>query len=151
MLMLGFVSASAQDVPMKTEYVFNPHLYVQVQPFGGQYTLGEVCFGDLFSYNVQAAIGYQFHHAVGTRIAFNAWQSRGGSEYTLNNVTKKYKWSWKYVSPTIDLTFNISDLVCGFNPNRVFNFGAFIGCGVNIAFDNDEAAVAAKEIAAFQE
>jgi len=149
MLMLGFLSASAQDVPTKTEYVFNPHWYVQIQPLGVQYTLGEVNFGDLTSFNVQAAVGYQFHHAVGARLAVSAWQSRGGSEYTLNNVTKKFKWAWKYVAPTIDLTFNISDLICGFNPQRVFNFGAYIGAGLNIGFDNKEAGVAAQEIAAF--
>ena len=50
MLMLGFVSASAQE-PEGPDYVFNPHWYVQVQPVGGQYTLGELSFSDLFSYN----------------------------------------------------------------------------------------------------
>ena len=34
--------ANAQDAP-KTEYVFNPHWYVQGQ-IGAQYTLGEVKF-----------------------------------------------------------------------------------------------------------
>ena len=57
LLALGFLSASAQDQQPKTEYVFNPHWYVQIQPVGLQHTLGEVDFGDLNSYNVQAAIG----------------------------------------------------------------------------------------------
>ena len=52
LLALGFLSASAQDQQPKTEYVFNPYWYVQIQPLGIQHTLGEVDFGDLNSYNI---------------------------------------------------------------------------------------------------
>jgi len=144
MLMLGFVSASAQDPEVKTEYVFNPHWYVQVQPLGGQYTLGEVSFSDLFSYNVQATVGYQFDKVLGARLAVNAWQSKGGSDYGRSGV---YKWGWKYVAPTVDLTANLSNLICGFNPKRLVNVSAFVGLGANIGFSNDEAADAQKAIA----
>ena len=136
LLALGFLTASAQDQQPKTEYVFNPHWYVQIQPLGVQHTLGEVDFGDLNSYNVQAAIGRQFNPVVGARLAVNAWQSKGGSKI----YNDKYTWGWKYVAPSVDVTFNLSNLFCGFNPNRVFNFGVFAGLGANIGFSNDEAA-----------
>ena len=140
LLMLGFVSASAQEPEVKTVYDFNPHWYVQIQPLGAQYTLGEADFGDLLSYNAQLAIGYQFHHALGLRLAVNAWQSRGGSDYNYADYTDRYfTWKWKYVAPTLDLTINLSDLFCGFNPKRVFNFSVIGGLGANIGFDNDEA------------
>ena len=74
MLMLGFVSASAQQYEERPDYVFNPHWYVQVQPLGAQYTLGEISFGDLTSYNVQAALGYQFD-----KCSEPAWLSTPGS------------------------------------------------------------------------
>lgn len=146
LLMLGFISASAQDAEVKTEYVFNPHWYVQVQPLGGQYTLGEVSFGDLFSYNVQAAVGYQFDKVFGVRLAVNAWQSKGGSDY--ENPDQKFTWGWKYVAPTVDLTANLSNLFYGFNPNRVLNVSLFAGIGANIGFSNDDAADEAVKIAA---
>lgn len=138
MLALGFISASAQEQQPKTEYVFNPHWYVQIQPLGLQHTLGEVDFGDLNSYNVQAGIGRQFDPIFGARLAVNAWQSKAGSKIG----DTKYKWDWKYVAPTVDLTINLSNALCGFNPNRVFNFGVFLGIGANIAFSNDGAATA---------
>ena len=147
MLMLGFVSASAQEPEVKTVYDFNPHWYVQIQPLGGQYTLGEVAFSKLTSYNAQVAVGYQFHHALGLRLAVNAWQSKGGSDYG-EELGRLYTWKWKYVSPTVDLTVNLSDLFCGFNPNRVFNFSILGGLGANIGFDNDEAAEVQKKVAA---
>ncbi len=34
--------------------------------------------------------------------------------------------------------FNLSNLFCGWNPNRVFNLSAFVGGGANIAWKNDE-------------
>ena len=140
LLMLGFVSASAQEPEVKTVYDFNPHWYVQIQPIGGQYTLGEVDFSDLLSYNVQAAIGYQFHQAVGVRLSIDAWQSKGGSIYqAYQKGEQQFDWKWKYVAPTLDLTLNLSNLVCGYNPNRVFNLSVLGGIGANIAFDNDEA------------
>ncbi len=141
LLALGFLSASAQDQQPKTEYVFNPHWYVQIQPLGLQHTLGEVDFGDLNSYTVQAAIGRQFSPIFGARLAVNAWQSKAGSKVLdQQDVEHKFKWSWKYVAPSIDLTVNLSNALCGFNPNRVFNLSLLAGLGANIGFSNDDAA-----------
>ena len=39
----------------------------------------------------------------------------------------------------VDVTFNISHLISGVNPCRLVDVTAFIGGGVNIAFNNDEA------------
>jgi outer membrane protein OmpA-like peptidoglycan-associated protein len=143
LLALGFLSASAQEQQPKTEYVFNPHWYVQIQPLGLQHTLGEVDFGDLNSYTVQAAIGRQFSPIFGARLAVNAWQSKAGSKVLdQQDVEHKFKWSWKYVAPSIDLTVNLSNALCGFNPNRVFNLSLLAGLGANIGFSNDDAATA---------
>ena len=115
---------------------------MQIQPLGLQHTLGEVDFGDLNSYNVQAAVGRQFSPVFGARLALNAWQSKGGS--TIDEKT--FKWSWKYVAPSLDLTVNLSNALCGFNPNRVFNLNFIAGLGANIGFSNDEAWTAASQI-----
>ena len=141
LLMLGFVSASAQqqDEPY---YDFNPHWYVQVQP-GVQYTLGELSFGDLLSPNAQIAVGYQFDEVLGARLSLNAWQSKAGSDY---GTLGKWDWKWKYVAPTLDLTADLSTLFCGFNPNRFFTLNLMLGVGANIGFDNDEAATAKAQI-----
>ena len=144
LMLIAGLSASAQEQKGTTEYVFEPHWYVQVQPLGAQYTLGERGFGDLISYNVQAAIGRQFTKLWGARLAVNAWQSKGGSEYETYN--KKYDWKWKYVAPSIDGTLNLSNLIAGFNPKRVFDLSAFAGIGLNIGFSNGDAATANTQI-----
>ena len=137
---MGCISASAQEAD-KTVNVFNPHWYVQAQ-VGGQYTLGEISFDKLLSPNAQLGVGYNFNKVVGARLSLNAWQSKAGQK--VQNTT--YKWKWNYVAPMIDATFNLSNLFCGFNPNRVVDFGVFGGIGANIAWGNDEAADAQKAI-----
>lgn len=139
---LSCVSASAQEAD-KTVNVFTPHWYAQAQ-VGGQYTLGEIGFGKLLSPNVQVGIGYNFNQVVGARFSLNTWQSKAGQ----NVAGNVYKWKWNYVAPMVDATFNLTNLFCEYNPDRVVEFGVFGGIGANIAWDNDEAADAQKAILA---
>ena len=139
---LSCVSASAQEAD-KTVNVFTPHWYAQAQ-IGGQYTLGEIGFGKLLSPNVQVGVGYNFNQVVGARLTLNTWQSKAGQ----NVAGKVYKWKWNYVAPMVDATFNLTNLFCEYNPDRLVEVGVFGGIGANIAWGNDEAADAQKAILA---
>lgn len=131
---LSCVSASAQEAD-KTVNVFTPHWYAQAQ-IGGQYTLGEIGFGKLLSPNVQVGVGYNFNQVVGARLTLNTWQSKAGQ----NVAGNVYKWKWNYVAPMVDATFNLTNLFCEYNPDRLVEVGVFGGIGANIAWGNDEAA-----------
>ncbi len=139
---LSCVSASAQEAD-KTVNVFTPHWYAQAQ-IGGQYTLGEIGFGKLLSPNVQVGVGYNFNQVVGARLTLNTWQSKAGQ----NVAGNVYKWKWNYVAPMVDATFNLTNLFCEYNPDRLVEVGVFGGIGANIAWGNDEAADAQKAILA---
>ena len=131
------LQASAQEA--EDTVTFNPHWFISAHG-GVQYTLGEAKFGDLLSPTVQVAAGYRFNPWLSARLSVGAWQSKGGwSGYRVNGVptTKTYKYN--YVAPAIDVMFNLSNAVCGYNPDRVFNLTAFLGAGANIGFGNDEA------------
>ena len=143
--LLGFSSASiAQNTYTDVDrnvYNFQKHFFVDVQG-GAQYTLGEAKFGDLLSPNVQLGIGYQFSPVFGMRLQANGWQSKGGWVAYCKNVgdtpfSADYKFN--YVAPGVDFMFNLSNLLCGWNPNRVLNATAFVGGGANVAWGNDEA------------
>ena len=131
---LSCVSASAQEAD-KTVNVFTPHWYAQAQ-IGGQYTLGEIGFGKLLSPNAQVGVGYNFNQVVGARLSLNTWQSKAGQ----NVAGNVYKWKWNYVAPMVDATFNLTNLFCEYNPDRLVEVGVFGGIGANIAWGNDEAA-----------
>jgi len=133
-LLTGVALGAAAQEEAKTEYVFQPHAYVQVQG-GAQYTLGEIGMGDLISPNAQIGVGYNFGKVVGARFLVNAWQSKGGSEIQGNT----YKWKYNYVAPMLNVSFNLSNLISGVNPNRLVDVTAYIGGGANIAFSNGEA------------
>ena len=152
-MLSGALSVSAQEA--KTEYVPNPYWYIQIQG-GAQYTLGEVDFKDLISPNVQVSVGRQFSPIFGARLSVNAWQSRAGINFNeiptwvqgaagTGTVTPglpvsagQTKVKWMYVAPGIDITFNLSNAIYGYNPNRIFNLSAFIGGGVNIGWGMDK-------------
>ena len=149
LLAMGCLTASAQK-EAKTEYVFTPHWYLQAQ-VGGQYTLGELSFKDLISPNAQLGVGYQFNKVIGARFALNSWQSKAGqttwkmAAQPVNNgfdaaeTQMVNKWKWNYIAPMIDATFNLTNLFCEYNPNRLVTVGVFGGIGANIGFVNDEA------------
>ena len=122
------------------EYTFKKHAFLDLQG-GAQYTLGEAKFGDLISPNVQLGIGYQFSPVFGMRLQANGWQSKGGwngYKATKDGTPYTANYKFKYVAPGLDFMFNLSNLFCGWNPNRVFNVAAFVGGGANFAWGNDE-------------
>lgn len=132
-------ASAAQEKENAPQGEFNPHAYLQIQA-GTQYTLAEAPFSDLISPNIQVAGGYQVCPWMGIRLSVGAWQSMGGfNGYHRNghpgNVTYKYN----YIAPAADVTFNLSNAICGYNPERVVSIYAFIGAGANIGFSNGEA------------
>ncbi len=130
-ILFGGLFASAQEEV--TEYDFNPHFFGQAQ-IGGQETLGEGAFGKLLSPNAQLAVGYQFNPYIGMRVAVNAWQSRGVFKY---EGTKK--WKFNYVAPTVDVLFNMTNILGGYNPTRLVDVNLYGGIGFNSAWNNKEA------------
>ena len=151
MLLMFAASANAQatyEAADGTKYEFQKHAFLNIEA-GAQYTLGEAKFSKLLSPNIQLGLGYQFTPVFGARIQANAWQSKGGwngfrTQVGAEPYTNDFK--YKYVAPGLDFMFNLSNLLCGWNPNRVFNLTAFVGGGANIAWGNDEANDIAKNL-----
>ena len=143
--MLAIASTSAMAQATYTdkdgnEYQFKKHFFLDIQG-GGQYTLGEAKFKDLLSPNIQGAIGYQFSPVFGLRAQMNGLWSKGGWAGFRSKVGEKpynAKYKFKYVAPGLDFMFNLSNLFCGWNPNRVLNVTAFAGGGINWAGGNQE-------------
>lgn len=131
-----FAGASALAQETVTEYSYTPNWYIQGQ-FGGQETLGESSFGHLFSPNAQIAGGYNFNPYIGARLAVNSWQSKG--VLNLPSPLANQRWKWNYVAPTVDAVVNMTNLIGGYNPNRLVDVDLIAGIGANIGFSNNEA------------
>lgn len=135
MLVAG-ASAMAQETV--TEYTYKPNWYIQGQ-FGGQETLGEASFGHLFNPNAQIAGGYNFNPYIGVRLAVNAWRSKGALNYVTDQGPQFAMWRWNYVAPTVDAVVNMTNLIGGYNPNRLVDVDLLAGLGANIGFNNKQA------------
>lgn len=150
LLAAGCIAATAQQ-EVKTENVFKPHWYLQGQ-VGFQHTLGEIDWSDLNSFNAQVGVGYQFSKLWGARLSVNGFQSKAGANMSeLDAIVtgyqkgKDYKWSWNYLAPSLDLTFNLTHALLGYNPTRVVDFNIYGGIGANFAWGNDDAVAAAND------
>ena len=137
LMLMGALTVSAQEQKGTTEYVFEPHWYLQLQG-GAQYTTGEADFGKMISPTIQGAIGYQFSQNVGARLGINAWQSKTGWRDDAQTFDPQ-NFSFTYFAPALDLTFDLSNIIAGFNPNRKVSFGAFLGIGLNYRMQSDDA------------
>ena len=94
-------------------------------------------FGKMISPTIQGAVGYQFSKSVGARLGINAWQSRTGWKDDAGFEAQNFKYS--YFAPALDLTFDLSNIIAGYNPMRKVSFGAFIGIGLNYRMQSDDA------------
>ena len=140
LLSAGAVAASAQATytdKAGNNYEFKKHAFLNLEG-GAQHTLGEAKFSDLLSPNVQLGLGYQFSPVFGMRLQANAWQSKGGWPAGFSGNVGAQNYKYKYVAPGLDLMFNLSHLIGGYNPLRVVNVTAFLGGGANIGWDNGE-------------
>ena len=129
LMLVAGLSVSAQEQKGTTEYIFEPNFYIQLQG-GARYTTGETDFGKLISPTIQGAVGYNFNKALGARLSVNAWESKGGYDISELNYKKDYKFT--SIAPALDLTLNLSNLIFGVGPKNHWDFGAFIGVGLNI-------------------
>ena len=143
LMLMGVLSASAQEQKGTTEYIFEPNWYFQIQG-GARYTTGENDFGKLISPTVQGAIGYNFNKALGARLGVNFWQSKGGYDIAAAGSVPAYKTDYKFTSiaPALDLTLNLANLINGI-PTK-WEYGLFAGVGLNIrsAASDDVKAIA---------
>lgn len=134
--------ASAQGVEPQTRMVaqtkvtevveFNPHWLMQLQA-GGGYTIGETKFKDLMSPAAAINFGYRFSPVFGLRVGASGWMAKGSWVYPRND----YKFN--YVQGNIDAMVSLTNLFCGYNPDRVLDFYGFLGVGGAYGFHNHEA------------
>lgn len=133
--LLGGVATHAQQnheesIGDKTEH--RPHFFIQAQG-GAAYTLGENTFGKLISPAAAINVGYKFIPEFGLRIGASGWQAKGSW------VAPRMDYKYKYIAANLDAIVSLTNIFCGFNPQRTLDFYAFVGVGYNHAFDNDEA------------
>ena len=80
--------------------------------------------GDRTSWGGAIAVGKWFTPGLGLRTKLQAWNAK---EVGPTNPTQKFK----YWTLNEHIMFNLSNLLCGYNPTRVWNVIPFLGGGVS--------------------
>ncbi|MBR1644346.1 MAG: OmpA family protein [Bacteroidales bacterium] len=135
-LALFALALTGVQAQQQEETKFKPHWYVQPQA-GISWTTGEAKFSKLLSPAAQLSVGRQFSPLFGLRLGASGWQGRNWQ------VTPAEEYKWKHVQASLDATLSLSNAFGGYNPDRRWNAYAFLGGGLNVAFDNDDANVLA--------
>ena len=135
-LALFALALTGVQAQQQEETKFKVHWYVQPQA-GISWTTGEASLGKLLSPAAQLSVGRQFSPLFGLRLGASGWQGRNWQ------VTPAEEYKWKHVQASLDATLSLSNAFGGYNPDRRWNAYAFLGGGLNIAFDNDDANVLA--------
>ncbi len=136
-LAFGTAGMTAQTVTVNSTEVeetseFKPQWFIQLQA-GGAYTVGEGSFKDLISPSASAYVGYKFSPVLGLRFGVSGWQAKGAW------VAPVEDYKFNYLQGDIDLMLSLTNLFCGYNPNRTLDFYGFVGFGGAFGFNNDEA------------
>ena len=108
---------------------FKPYWFIQPQ-FGMGSTVGEAKVKDLIAPAAALNVGFKFIPALGVRIGASGWEAKGCW------VTPKQVYSFKYIQANLDLLLDLSNMFCGYNPDRIFNGYLFGGVGLTHGFDN---------------
>jgi outer membrane protein OmpA-like peptidoglycan-associated protein len=138
-LLLGLaINANAQQENCGGKGRLHSWNYVEAQG-GLQMTATDAPMDKLLTPTVSLSFGHYFTPAVGARIGVNAWQSKSGfDEKTLAPWVPDVYYKWKYITPSVDLLLNLSNILDPKNHDQLMNVIFVGGVGVNYAWDNSE-------------
>ena len=135
-------STQAQQTNQKTRELvampvpfFVPHWQVGLQA-GGAYDVGEAKFTSLLSPALQATVDYHFTEYLGARFGLSGLWARNRYAYP------EAKYRWNFIQPAIDAKLNVSNLLLGWDIERLYDVYALLGFGVAYEFNNDDAEAA---------
>ncbi len=117
---------------------------------GGEMLLGNsdvhASFSDRISPTFNAALGKWFTPGLGLRLQYSGFQSRGYTKDVNNpyvdgtiNSDGFYKQKFKYMNVHGDILFNLSSMLGGYNPDRIYEFIPYLGAGFSYNYTKPHA------------
>lgn len=98
---------------------------------------GEADFGKRISPALDIAVGKWFTPGIGLRIAYNGLQAKGAAPFANDAYVKGgqysngyYKQKWNMANFHGDVLFNLSNMICGYNEDRLYSFIPYVGAGL---------------------
>lgn len=114
---------------------------------GAEMTLGNRdvhgSIGDRISPTFNASLGKWFTPGLGLRLQYSGFQSRGYTDDPNNGYIDSradqygyYEQKFKYMNLHGDILFNVSAMLGGYNPDRVYEFIPYLGAGFTHSYSS---------------
>ena len=102
---------------------------------------GKADFGKRLAPALDIAVGKWFTPGIGLRVAYNGLQAKGAAPSANDLYTKGgkysngyYKQKWNMANFHGDVLFNLSNMFCGYNEDRLYSFIPYVGAGVALSW-----------------
>ena len=107
----------------------------------------QASFGQRLAPAVDVAIGKWFTPGIGVRFAYSGLSVKGATQdgthstgdYLGDDKGWTYKQKFNFFNFHFDAMFNVSNLLFGYNPNRVYSLSPYVGLGVMKTNDTPKA------------
>ena len=110
----------------------------------------QVKFGKRLAPAVDVAIGKWFTPGIGVRFAYSGLSVKGATQTDIHSTGEEVpgkggygywltKQKFNYFNFHLDAMFNVSNLLFGYNPNRVYSLSPYVGLGVMKTNDTPKA------------
>lgn len=102
---------------------------------------GKADFGKRLAPALDIAVGKWFTPGIGLRLAYNGLQAKGASPSAGGMYVKGgqysngyYKQKWNMANFHGDVLFNLSNMFCGYNEDRLYSFIPYVGAGLAVGW-----------------
>lgn len=106
---------------------------------------GKASFGKRLAPAIDIAVGKWFTPGIGLRVAYNGLQAKGATP-NANDVYVKggqysngyYKQKWNMANFHGDVLFNLSNMLMGYDEERVYSFIPYVGAGAAVSWSGPQ-------------
>ena len=102
---------------------------------------GKADFGKRLAPALDIAVGEWFTPGIGLRLAYNGLQAKGAAPSADARYAKGgtysngyYKQKWNMANFHGDVLFNLSNMLCGYNEDRIYSFIPYVGAGLAVSW-----------------
>lgn len=117
--------------------------------FGGQVYFGDhnrqVSLGDRLSPSLDVSVGKWFSPAIGVRLSYSGLSARGATQNGSHGTGEVYDSSQRLEKQKFalanlhgDVLFSLSNLLCGYNPDRFYSLSPYAGLGWMVTWDGPQ-------------
>lgn len=103
----------------------------------------QMSFGKRLSPSVDVGVGKWFTPGIGVRVMYTGLSAKGATQNGVHSTGKVYdasKWlsysKFNYGNAHADVLFNLSNILCGYNPDRVYSATPYFGLGWMFTWDS---------------